>query len=65
MHRDAKGSPLQGVRNMEVMEIRVVWGKGVPEDPFRAVVEYWSMQGHRLAVYDPLKDVEKSGEVGT
>ena len=37
---------------IQVVEVHVVEGKGIKGDPTRLVVQYWSMDGKKLAEYD-------------
>lgn len=37
---------------IQVVEVNVVEGRGLEGDPTRNVVQYWSMEGKKLAVRD-------------
>ena len=39
---------------IEVIKVVSVAGKGTEEDPGRIITEYWSTDGERLAVTDPM-----------
>lgn len=39
---------------VEVIEIEVLYGVGLEENPYRIATEYWSKEGRLLAVRDPI-----------
>lgn len=42
-----------GAKVIQVIESRVVTGKGTEDDPMRPTIVYRSLDGELLAVYDP------------
>lgn len=38
---------------IKVIEVKARIGKGTPENPFRFVTEYWSLEGEHLTTIDP------------
>lgn len=44
---------LCGAKVIQVIESRVVIGKGTEDDPMRPTIVYRSLDGELLAVYDP------------
>jgi hypothetical protein len=40
------------VKRIEVIEVRCGRGSGIDRDPFRIVIQYWSMDGALLAESD-------------
>lgn len=55
---DKKKSPtyFRGTDSAEVIPVirtRAMRGAGTPEDPFREVTQYWSLQGEFLCEADP------------
>lgn len=51
--------PLREVKLVPVIRTVVARGKGVPADPVREVVQFWSRNGELLAENDPCLE-EKS-----
>lgn len=43
----------QSAELMEVIRVKTSVGKGTDEDPCRIISEFWSKDGHLLAVNDP------------
>jgi hypothetical protein len=41
-----------------VIETKSARGAGTPEQPTRLVTEYWSLEGIKLAEYDPIEKQE-------
>ena len=42
-----------------VIETKSARGAGTPEQPTRLVTEYWSLEGVKLAEYDPIEKQER------
>lgn len=42
-----------------VIETKSARGAGTPEQPTRLVTEYWSLEGIKLAEYDPIEKQER------
>ena len=49
-----KSKTICQLRTISAIEIMVVTGKGTENDPERVVIQYWDMDGHLLAVNDPI-----------
>lgn len=45
-----------GARVIEVIETRSCRGSGTQEDPYRIVVQYWSLEGELLAEKDDIRE---------
>lgn len=45
--------PIESLRFVEVIELKVVRGNGTPDDLSRVVTQYWSKDGKLLAEHDP------------
>ena len=45
--------PIESLRLVEVIELKVVRGAGTPDDLSRIVTQYWSKEGELLAEDDP------------
>ena len=53
---DERQSNVRQAKQVQVLEVRSVIGAGVPGDPVRELVEYFSLEGERLAQRDTLAD---------
>lgn len=43
-------------RVIQVIETESARGRGTPDQPCRRVIEYWSLDGVKLAENDPLRE---------
>lgn len=50
---------IRGVQEIKVIEVQYCAGEGIPGDPFRSVMQYWSAEGKLLATCDEWSDPEK------
>ncbi|WP_069997776.1 carboxypeptidase [Cellulosilyticum sp. I15G10I2] len=48
------------VRVLQVIETRSCRGKGIEEDPYRVVIQYWDFEGNMLAEKDPAKEAGRT-----
>lgn len=55
--------PIESLRFVEVIELKVVRGAGTPYDMSRIVTQYWSKEGELLAEHDPCEIGTSSSEL--
>lgn len=48
--------PVNQAEIVQVIRITLTCGAGTKDDPCRGVVQYWTMDGRRIAVEDPISE---------
>ena len=51
-------SNVDEVSFIQVVKVRSVFGAGIEDDPFRTIIQYWSLEGKLLATSDPWLEEE-------
>lgn len=54
----ARPTPLDSAKVIQVIQTVTAKGNGTEQNPNRLVTEYWSLDGKRLAVNDPLYEAD-------
>ena len=53
---------VDSARVIQVIQTKSAIGRGTQEQPSRIVIEYWTLDGKKLAEYDPIFSQREDGQ---